>query len=130
MGVRRVGGTEPWKVCEHCPQPTHTSLARTRDFFFTFGSRLESSSQDSQCLSQTVVLTCTPIRPSNQPSTRLSLMSTSHVIYPAPIHRMCLSVPWLKRTRLQVMCPKIPLKRTLLYWSTDVLPQTEYDVDV
>ena len=32
-------------------KPTHKSHARTRDFF-TRGSRLESSSQDSQCVSQ------------------------------------------------------------------------------
>ena len=81
--------------------PTHKSHARTRDFF-TRGSRLESSSQDSQCVSQNShshiqhsmshvpsllypshlstpsLSTCTPIRPSTRPSTRPLLMSSSH----------------------------------------------------
>ena len=38
-------------------------------------------------------------------------------ISPAPIHRMCLPVPWLKRTRLQVMSLRISLKKTTLHWS-------------
>ena len=33
-------------------------------------------------------------------------------IYPARIYRMCLSAPWLDHTRLQVVSPRISLKRT------------------
>ena len=33
------------------------------------------------------------------------------------IHRMCLSVTWLKRTRRQVVSPRISLKRTPPCWS-------------
>ena len=50
--------------------------------------------------------------------------------YPAQNHRMCLSAPWLKRSRLQVMSVRISLKRATLYWSNrcSFLPQTEHDV--
>ena len=90
-------------MCRHYTQSTHTSHARARDFF-SRGSRLESSSQDSQCLSQhshsshlaqhvarafvvvsftlghclTFFPTCTPVRLSTRPSTRPLLIASSH----------------------------------------------------
>ena len=80
--------------CKHFTKPTHTPHSRTRDFF-SRGLRLESSSQESLSLTNQSFLTsstacrtrfilehylstCTPIRPSSRPSTRLSLTSTSH----------------------------------------------------
>ena len=51
--------SEPWLlICKHYAQPTHTSHARTREFF-SCGARLESSSQVS-CVSHrnTSFLTC------------------------------------------------------------------------
>ena len=53
-------------------------------------------------------------------------------IYLAPIHRICLSVLWLKCTRLHVMSPRISLKRATLHWtnrcfSTDRALTSTYD---
>ena len=62
------------------------------------------------------------------PDTHWCLFHTK--VYPAQIHRMCLSVTWLKRTRLQVMSPRISLKRINLFWSNRCFPQAEYDADL
>ena len=102
--------------CKHYTKPTQTSHSRTRDFScvaqdLSYRVRIHSVSQNSHSsraaqhvarapllypshLSTTSLSTCTPARPSTRPSTRLLLMSCSHG--DASIHRMCLSVLWVK----------------------------------
>ena len=105
------------------PQPKHTPHSRTRDFF-SRDPRQSSDQQESLRFakhssshilrSMAQVPTCTPVRPSidHLPDLRCCPLHTE--IYPAWIRRMCLSASWLKRSRFQVMSPKISLKRTLL----------------
>ena len=103
-------------------------VARAHVIFLSRGSRLESSRQESQCLSQNshssqraqhvaralVVVSFTLEHNLTFHSFHLHSSPTFHSstfqnstdvtftqgIFPAPIHRMCLSVLWLKRTRL------------------------------
>ena len=119
--------------------PTHTSHSRTRDFSrVAQGSGLESSSQqESLCpatqswlTSSTACRTRPPCRffhtwalprfphalqsdllPDHPPDLRCCPFHTE--IYPARVHRKCLSAPWLKRTLMQVKSPTISLKWTI-----------------
>ena len=65
--------------------------------------------------------TCSPIRLSTQPPTKPLLTSSSHGDYPAPIHRMCLSVlcrnrhRFYSRTPLPEGCP-IELLQMVFGW--------------
>ena len=113
-------------VCQHHTKPTHTSHPCT-SCFFSLGSRLESSSQQESVSLRKVVLTSSTacrtrprccflhtwalphfphalqsdLLPDHLPDLHWCPLHTE--IYPAQMHRMCLSVPWLKRTRKQVM---------------------------
>ena len=126
-------------VCKQDTKPTHTSHSRTRyfsrlaqDLSHRVRNRCVSQNSHSSHLAQRVprafvffLHTCvlphfphtllSDLRPDHLPHLYLRLLHME--IYPAQIHRMCLSISWLKRSRLQVMSPRISLKRRTLYWS-------------
>ena len=118
--------------CKHYTKPTHTSHSRTRDFFLAWLKTWVIESTGIVVSLRKVVLTLStacrtrprccfphtwalPHFPHALPSDLLSDLRCCPLhteIYPARIYRMCLSAPWLDHTRLQVVSPRISLKRT------------------
>ena len=113
--------------CKHCTKPTHTSHSRTRDVsrlaqdlchrvdrIRSVSHKASRSSHPAQHLARAlVVVSCTlehyltfhmRSSPTCYPTICQILRCCPHhaEIYPARIHRTCLSALWLKRTRLKV----------------------------